>query len=235
MPTLRKFLHQVKINRSQRASLNQLKFFFRWKKSLEAGSSSVKDEQPWLTFEAINFLKQHIHPQSKIFEYGGGGSTLFFVKRALEVITVEHNKEWFQLLEEITKNKKLKNWKGFLVEPEKDVKVINPDKANPDHYSTRDEKLKRYNFQNYASFIERYPDSYFDIVLIDGRSRPSCIKHSLSKIKQGGFLVLDNSDRDYYLRFFRNNLDTNYKLIINRKGPCPYLIEFTQTSIWRKN
>ena len=52
----------------------------------------------------------------------------------------------------------------------------------------------------YASVIDRFPDGYFGLVFVDGRSRPSCVKHSIPKIKSGGFLILDDADRNYYKR-----------------------------------
>lgn len=42
-------------------------------------------------------------------------------------------------------------------------------------------------------------DAKFDYILVDGRSRVSCLKIALSKIKEdGGILVLDNSERPRY-------------------------------------
>jgi predicted O-methyltransferase YrrM len=55
------------------------------------------------------------------------------------------------------------------------------------------------DFALYVKQIDEFPDEYFDIILIDGRARPSCIKRSVSKVKPGGLLILDNSEREYYL------------------------------------
>jgi hypothetical protein len=230
-------IEQLKIYRAQ-SRLHGLKsmqsYFFRWKRSLKKGASSVRDEQPWLTFKAIDFLKSHLPATSKVFEYGGGGSTLFFSNRSSELHTVEHDQNWFKVLEQKMLEKGFKGWKGNLVLPEKGDMVSQPDIANPDHYASDDADNKGKNFKAYASVIDAFPDAYFDCVLVDGRARPSCIKHALGKIKTGGFLVLDNSDRDYYLTQTLALITKNYQLELDGFAPCPYLQHFTKTSVWKK-
>jgi hypothetical protein len=49
---------------------------------------------PWFTFSAIEFLETWIKSHHEIFEYGCGGSTLFFAQRARSVASVEHNGKW---------------------------------------------------------------------------------------------------------------------------------------------
>lgn len=232
LSNLRFFLKQIRINQKTGTSYSQLKYFSDWRGSFQTNSSSVNDEQPWITYDAINFLKSHVTDNSKIFEYGGGGSTLFFVKRAAEVITVEHDKEWFDLLSQIIIDKKYSNWEGEFIPYQKGNIVPNPDNANPLHYSSQDRE--GYNFKEYASFIDNFTDNYFDIVLVDGRSRASCVKHSLNKIKSGGFLILDNSDRTYYLEQLIEIVENSFELIIDNFGACPYCNSFTKTSVYRK-
>lgn len=210
------------------------KYFFRWKRSLEPGATSVKDEQPWITFKAIDFLKKNLKSTDKVFEYGGGGSTLFFAKRVSEVVTVEHIEEWFVILKDTVSKKGIKGWKGNFVKPEKGDLFSPPDISNPDHYSADDIPSKGYNYKNYASVIDAYPDKYFDCVLIDGRARPSCVKHAIPKIKKGGYLVLDNTNREYYLTQTQKWFDKDFEKIFGEFGPTPYERTFTHTSIWKK-
>lgn len=209
-------------------------YFFRWNKSLKEGASSVKDEQPWITFTAIDYLQTNLKPNHHVFEYGGGGSTLFFLNRVAEVVTVEHSKEWFEILQNTLKAKGTKHWKGQFISPEQGDLVPQPDKANPLHYSSDDLPSKGYHYKAYASAIDVYADAYFDCVLVDGRARPSCIYHALKKIKPGGLLVLDNSDRAYYLNQTAALLQADYIPVVDQFAPCPYLIEFTKTTIWKK-
>ena len=234
LSSLKTFYHYIRIGKAKGTYLGQFKYFFQFQKSLQPDSSSVKDEQPWITFDAIRFLQKATTIQSKVFEYGGGGSTLFFVKRAGEVITVEHDKEWFKILTGIIEKQKLNNWKGSYIEPQQGDFVQHPDKSNPDHYSSADLKSKGFHFHNYTSAIDAYAAVYFDFVLVDGRSRPSCIKHSLPKIKIGGYLILDNSDRDYYLSATKQLIDQKFKCVLQCTGPAPYNKQFSQTSIWQR-
>lgn len=50
----------------------------------------------------------------------------------------------------------------------------------------------------YHEFCRIMNDGYFDICIVDGRDRAKCIKESIPKVKSGGILVLDNSEREYY-------------------------------------
>ena len=48
----------------------------------------------------------------------------------------------------------------------------------------------------YNQVIETFQDNYFDLILVDGRDRAKCIESSIPKLKSGGWLVLDNSERE---------------------------------------
>ena len=52
-------------------------------------------ELPWFSYAAIDFLEDYLDPSLAVFEYGSGGSTLFFARRAASVVSVEDNPEWF--------------------------------------------------------------------------------------------------------------------------------------------
>lgn len=203
---------------------------------MREGASSVVDELPWIAFPAIDILNKRINSSSKVFEYGGGGSTLYFLNHAGEVITVEHNEEWFRILSAKISSRKKDNskWKGEFIPAEKGDLGPSPDASNPEHYSSTDEQSAGHNYKRYASDIDRFQDGYFDCVVVDGRSRPSCIMHALPKIKKGGCLVLDNSERDYYLTKMRERLAGSFETILDDFCPTPYSREFTRISIWIK-
>lgn len=230
-------LHQYKIFRAEKRKhqfQSSSSYFFPWLRSLRQDASSVKDEQPWINFVAIDFLDKHLEKSHKVFEYGGGGSTLFFLNRVAEVVTAEHSGEWFRILGETVSKKGNKNWSGQFISMEKGDLVTNPDISNPDHYSSDDAPSKGHNYRDYASHIDKYPDGYFDCVLVDGRARPSCLKHALTKIRKGGYLVLDNSDRAYYLEKMGAVVSQSFSKEVDQFAPCPYLREFTKTTIWKK-
>lgn len=57
---------------------------------------------PWYTYPAIEYLSQLDLSKQCIFEYGAGNSSRFWGSRAKELISVEHNRAWFEL---VNKNK----------------------------------------------------------------------------------------------------------------------------------
>jgi len=207
-----------------------------WIKYRKSGRSSIIDERPWITFEALDFLKKNVlKPNYKIFEYGSGGSSFFFSKVSSELVSVEHDKTWYEKVINALAQKKITNVNYNLAEPEKlDKPILNPDYSNPTQYLSSDSFfLNNYLFKKYASAIDQFPESYFDIVFVDGRARPSCILHSVSKIKKDGFFILDNSDRGYYIDQLSKELKS-FKIIFSKIGPGPYGDDFWGTTIYKK-
>lgn len=49
---------------------------------------------PWIRLKAIRFLEHHLSGEMTVFEYGSGGSTIFFAQRCRRVISVEDDSEW---------------------------------------------------------------------------------------------------------------------------------------------
>lgn len=54
------------------------------------------DPVPWITYPAIEFLKQLDLSSKTVFEYGCGGSTVFWSRVAKEVDSVEHVEEFYR-------------------------------------------------------------------------------------------------------------------------------------------
>lgn len=50
---------------------------------------------PWVTYSFIDFIQDRITKKYLVFEFGSGNSTLFYAERAKQVISVEHDKDWF--------------------------------------------------------------------------------------------------------------------------------------------
>ncbi len=233
----KRFTKQVlkEVKKGKLTAFQYFMFYNEWKNSLQPGKNSISDQQPWITFPAISYLKKLVSLETRVFEYGGGGSTLFFVARAKEVVTIEHDEKWFEKLQDrILLKDKRSNWVGKLILPETNILGKDLDPSEPGHYYTTDEVYMNCTFKSYAAFIDRYPDNYFDVILIDGRSRPACIWHSIPKLAKGGFLIVDNSNRNYYFLALGEIFKTNLELVYKRLAPSPYVDFFTETGIWRK-
>ncbi|MBC7904934.1 MAG: hypothetical protein H7Y27_16020 [Gemmatimonadaceae bacterium] len=221
-----RFLKQLapEIIKGRFSALKNFRYYGPWKSSQE--SNSMVDRKPCLTYEAMDIINNYITPKARVFEYGGGGSTLYFTDRAAEVVTVEHNPNWW---DKITQAVTASKWTGKLLQPTREKNEKDP--SDPANYSSA-EKFGTY--REYASYIDNYGDEYFDIVMVDGRSRPSCIKHSLPKLKTGGLLIVDDVYRDYYLPHFKEILEKNFQQLCFLPGPVPYYNFFGQTGVWKK-
>lgn len=232
---LRPFLRELWANWSGLNSLRNIRHFSNWRKSLRSNRTPLDDACPWITFDAIEFLNNYLEPTHRVFEYGGGGSTLFFLDRCQSVVTVEHDITWYNSLKQRVGNNFNSKWGSHLVQSDSGDLHSPPDKSNPDHYSSGGLGCEGINFKQYATSIDRFDPAYFDVILIDGRSRPACIKHALPKLRQSGLLVLDNADRDYYLGEKTQSALKEYTLLLATRGASPYGWQFTQTNIWRKS
>lgn len=68
-----------------------------WFKSFDSKSpvDAHSEPIPWVTYSFIDFIADRIRKEQIIFEFGSGNSTFYYAKRALKVVSVEHDKSWF--------------------------------------------------------------------------------------------------------------------------------------------
>ena len=55
---------------------------------------------PWLSPTSILFFKKYLEKDMVGAEFGSGSSTLFFAPRISKLYSVEHNEEWYHLINE---------------------------------------------------------------------------------------------------------------------------------------
>jgi predicted O-methyltransferase YrrM len=210
-----------------------VRFFAAWRRALASDRGPIDVELPWLTFGSIDFLEGHVDRTSRVFEFGSGGSTVFFAARAGAVVSVEHDAAWAQRVERAISAKGWSNSNVRIVPPVDAPQMADCDPADPDLYATADETYRSCSFRDYATAIDQYPDGHFDVVLIDGRARPSCAKHAARKVADGGLLVLDNAERSYYSKVHDQLTAEGWR----RRpfyGPGPCAPNFWLTVIWQK-
>jgi hypothetical protein len=86
--------------------------------------------------------------------------------------------------------------------------------------------------KEYEESITKIPEK-FDFIIIDGRRRVLCIKAAIKKLKENGFLVLDDSDRNEYQEEIDYLLQSGFK-VINFWGPTPLAFLNRKTSVFFK-
>jgi len=208
-----------------------LRQYSAWRKSLEPHVSPIDDHLPWITFSAIEFLESFLHKDMLVYEYGSGGSTLFFAERIRKIISCEHDTKWASKVLATLETHKHKNYELNILEPSENKDCNQKNSLDPDLYQSSSEIYQGFNFRGYVTSIDSFPERYFDLILIDGRARPSCCKHALPKVKEGGYIMLDNSERPQY-KDGQELLNQNGNRV-DFYGPGPYNRYFWQTSIWQ--
>ena len=134
------------------------------------GHSTMRLRLPWLPFRLIDELAEVVGPGTRVFEFGGGGSTLWFLDRGAEVVTVEHHDGW---ADELAQSIDTRAW-TLLRRPATE------------------------QYAAYVAAIEDYPDDSFDVVVVDGRERARCAAAATTKVRPGGLLLVDDVDRERY-------------------------------------
>lgn len=132
----------------------------------------IYPNRPFYTPSAIRFLKNTIKPDFRIFEWGSGVSSIWYAKRCNEIFVVEHDPFWIKKVKSLLIDNKLAKCELILI----DISSV-----------------------EYCESIAAFDDGYFDLVAVDGRNRVECIKNACSKVKKGGYILLDDSHRTKYL------------------------------------
>ena len=212
-------------------SRHQRPYALRWLRSLRP-NYLLDMPCPWLTFTAIDFLGRALTPGLKIFEYGSGGSTLFWLQfRPERVVSVEHDAAWYAALKRRLAPGVSVDYRLILPEP-RAPGVDQADPADPGGYASSDPAWAGHSFRGYAAQIDAFPDGHFDVVLVDGRARPACLRHSAPKVKPGGWLILDNSDRAYYLERTAPLLRHFERRVF--AGATPQVLNLSETTLFTR-
>ena len=116
--------------------------------------------KPFMHEKEIKLIEKYLSVEKKVFEWGSGGSTLYFPKFVSNYRSIEHDKVWFD-------------------------RVSAKINSNVDyHYVPNDEKksnpTKKEQFLTYINFIDNFSDKFYDIFLIDGRARQWCAEKALN-------------------------------------------------------
>jgi predicted O-methyltransferase YrrM len=101
------------------------------------------------------FFISHLKPSHRVLEYGSGYSTNEIAQKVKEIVSIEHQQDWYDILV----NQVFKNCDLVLCPPSLPY-------IEGKHDGTYEE------FKEYVEFP--LTKGIFDIILIDGRARVSC-------------------------------------------------------------
>lgn len=175
---------------------------------------------PWWTYGAIRDVEARLAEldgRARAFEYGAGASTIWLAKRCSHVASVEHDVGFAASMQGL-----------FARHSNIDVSVVpdTPATGKPGECRSRRKGYEERAFDAYVATIDSHPGE-FDIIVIDGRARTSCLAAAKSRLAPGGVILFDNSDRHEY----RGSIE--HCGLVERKlhGRAPALPTASQTSL----
>jgi SAM-dependent methyltransferase len=177
-----------------------------WFEAFDSKSPIDRDGNPipWVTYSFIDFIKGRLNKQHTVFEFGSGNSTYFYAKYAGRVVSVEHDKAWFEKIE--TSKAKPDN-----------SKLIYCELVSDGDYCRKPVKL----------------EEKFDIIIVDGRDRVNCCKQAVEALTSDGVVVLDDSERDVYKEGVDFLINKGFKHLLF-SGISPGLFYRKSTSVFYK-
>src|SRR5438094_793903 len=66
-------------------------------------------DEPWIAQGAVKFCAQHIDSEGDVLEWGSGRSTLWLARRAKHLISIEHDRKWFESVQRSINDASVRN------------------------------------------------------------------------------------------------------------------------------
>ncbi|NQZ18867.1 MAG: class I SAM-dependent methyltransferase [Bdellovibrionales bacterium] len=168
-------------------------------------------DEPWFSQGAVRKLEELLTKDMKVFEWGSGRSTLWLSKRSKEVVSIEYSEVWSQKVQEMIVESQTKNVNLKYIALDHDKSLPTPKDYDP--------------IPKYVSEIFNYPKESFDLVIVDGHYRLTCVDQCLDYISPGGYILIDNSNRI-----------PREEWVVPMSWPMIHQSEnvMTQTTLWQK-
>lgn len=145
----------------------------REKRSVDAAGAPL----PWLSYPAIEFISERLNHAQVLYEYGCGGSTVWFAQRCKEIYSVEHHEQW---RDEFSKRL-----------PANAQIIFKPLGRSVDYLEVAFTKTSERN--EYADSILSSPRRP-DVAVVDGIFRNACIAAACEAVPETGIIIYDNTD-----------------------------------------
>lgn len=182
-----------------------------WFNSLDGVPRDQNGYVPFITYPAFRQLARIVKPEWRVFEYGCGGSSLWWANNVASITCVEHDAKWAARMsadappnlrivtrvanEECSLDRHDAVAKFMAHPPEMPLSPF------PEHNVLHGLTAKE--FVAYATEITEHPEQSFDAIVIDGMSRTLCAWLAPRYLKPDGVIIFDNSDRWQYNAGYR--------------------------------
>ena len=141
--------------------------------------SCKRRDEPWIAQGAVRFCEQNLHRSMSAIEMGSGRSTSWFAARVGKLTSIEHEARWYETVR--ARIARLPNVTY------RHIPLDHPaEEGTRPHY----DPLPRY-----VRAFSEFPDAALDFVVIDGHYRQACVLAAVPKLRSGGLLLVDNTDR----------------------------------------
>lgn len=190
------------------SSPRELIYWLRF--SLLNSKSPLELGIPWWSFKSIWKTEKILHKNIKVFEFGTGGSSIYFARRARRIECVEDEDSWATDVRQKAQSMMLTN----LIIYHKKFNFFKPSKFKSSDY------------------LQTLNDTDYDVIIVDGKEeaetvRDICFWKAENHLKKGGIIILDDSWR--YPQIFKKNRALR---IEKMKGLGPCRLGVTETSFF---
>lgn len=135
-------------------------------------------DKPWLCPGTIRFCEQHLPGSKRALEFGSGRSTRWFAGIVGELTSVKHDPAWYEIVKRQLADARIQNVTYRFVALE--------------HAPEEGERASYDPMPAYVRVADELPDGSLDFVLVDGHYRTHCVRRCLTKIRPGGYLLVDD-------------------------------------------
>jgi Methyltransferase domain len=199
-----------------------------WFESLDGIPRNKDGLVPWITYPAFRQLQRMVKPEARVFEYGCGGSSLWWASRVAEVISVEHNADWAARVAQTAPANLTIVTRSMGEECSAERRAtVAPFFANPPELPVSPvaahnimHGLLSEEFVAYATEVTRFEKESFDVIVIDGMARTLTAWLAIQYVKPGGIILFDNTDRWQYNGAYRMLNAAGFRRI-DYYGPGP--------------
>lgn len=159
------------------------------------------------------FILKYLNKDDIFLEWGSGNSTIFFSERVKNLISIEHDTDYYKIIKNIISFHDIKNIDIYHI-------PANFPKPEPCRYE---------QFKDYIEFVKN-KDFKFNKVLIDGRARKYCAKSILSMIDEDCVVMIHDFNRPDYqktLKYYNiiEQITEGQGIVALRKKPKEEIIE----------